>query len=86
MATGKKAAERAAERAAAERSIQLQAEVISLKRKATAWGMDEDEQNISAFVGRWEELSNYFPATVLFKGVSYKSVEHAFQAATRVGE
>ena len=52
------AAARAEERAAAERSISLQAEVISLKRKAAAWGANEDEETISALTGRWEVLSN----------------------------
>ena len=77
----RKQLDRAEERAAAERSINLQAEVIALKRKAADWGADEDAETISSLTGRWEALSNWFPATVVVDGVSYASVEHAFQAA-----
>ena len=76
-----KAAQRKEEREAAERSIAAQAEIISLRRKAAAWGADEDQETISAFADRWEALANYFPCAVFYKGTSYKSVEHAFQAA-----
>ena len=34
--------QRAEEKSAAERSINLQAEVIALKRKASLWGAQED--------------------------------------------
>ena len=74
-------ARRQQERQDAERSINLQAEVISLRRKAAEWGADEDEETISSLAGRWEALSNWFPASVVMDGVSYPSVEHAFQAA-----
>ena len=42
------------EREAAERAINVQAEVIALRRKAAAWGANEDEETITALTGRWE--------------------------------
>ena len=65
----------------AERLIAVQAEVIALKRKAAAWGANEDEETISAFIGRWEALANWFQSAVFYEGERYPSVEHAFQAA-----
>ena len=79
--TMNQAAARQEERRLAESSIAVQAEVISLRRKAAAWGASEDEETISAFVGRWEALSNWFPCLVHHQGVPYRSIEHAFQAA-----
>ena len=79
--SGGHAARSAAQRQDAERAIAVQAEVISLRRKAASWGANEDEESISAFVGRWEALANWFPCTVMHDGVQYASVEHAFQAA-----
>jgi ribA/ribD-fused uncharacterized protein len=65
----------------AEGFIAVQAEVIALKRKAAAWGANEDEETISAFIGRWEALANWFQSAVFYEGERYPSVEHAFQAA-----
>ena len=72
---------KAAARQAAEHSINVQAEVISLRRKAASWGASEGEETISSFTGRWEALGNFFPCTVVLDAVQYGSVEHAFQAA-----
>ena len=79
-------AEAAEERATINRSIELQAEVIALKRKAAAWGANEDEESISELTGRWECLANWFPAAVVHGGFKCKSVEHAFQAAKAGGD
>ena len=65
----------------AERTINAQAEIIALKRKAAAWGANENEDSITSFTGRWEALANWFGAPVGRQGVLYPSVEHAFQAA-----
>lgn len=69
------------ERAEAERSINAEAEMLALRRKAAAWGASEDQESVTSLTGRWEGLSNWFPAAVVHRGVRYKSVEHAFQAA-----
>ena len=55
-------AQRAEERAAAERVISAQAEVISLKRKAREWGAHEDLETIASLGGRWEALSKCVPS------------------------
>ena len=55
--------------------------VIALKRKATEWGAQEGAETISSLTGRWEALCNWFPCNVMVRGVPYKSIEHAFQAA-----
>ena len=81
MAMTSKASQRAEERATAERSIAVQAEVIALKRKAAEWGAQEDLETISSLTGRWEALANFFSCSVVHKSITYKSVEHAFQAA-----
>jgi hypothetical protein len=39
------------------------------------------ENEVSSFRGGYAFLSNFHPATVLFEGHPYRSVEHAFQAA-----
>ena len=44
--------------------------LIALRRKAAAWGANEDEESISGFSGRWEALNNWFPAKV-FVGDTY---------------
>ena len=36
---------------------------------------------ISEFQGEYRWLSNFWAATVIYEGISYPSVEHAFQAA-----
>lgn len=36
---------------------------------------------INAFVGRWRFLSNFAPVDVELDGLTYPSVEHAYQAA-----
>jgi ribA/ribD-fused uncharacterized protein len=36
---------------------------------------------IDEFEGRYRFLSNFHPALVLYEGIAYRSVEHAFQAA-----
>jgi ribA/ribD-fused uncharacterized protein len=36
---------------------------------------------IKRFRGKYSFLSNFYPADVVFEGVSYPTVEHAFQAA-----
>jgi ribA/ribD-fused uncharacterized protein len=71
---------RADERDDAERLINAEAEMLALRRKASAWGAREDQESITSFTGRWEALSNWFPAPVMHQGVRYASVEHAFQA------
>jgi len=81
-----KMAARLEERSAAERSINQEAQLIALRRKAAAWGANEDEESITGFAGRWEALSNWFPATVVHGGKQYPSVEHAFQAAKASAE
>ena len=81
----RKADERRRERDAATSSINAEVQLIALRRKAAAWGANEDEESITEFTGRWEALSNYFPATVVWRGVSHRSVEHAFQAAKAEG-
>ena len=68
-------------RSEAERSINAQAEIIALKRKAASWGANETEESITSLTGRWEVLANWFGAKVMRQGVIYQSVEHAFQAA-----
>ena len=73
-------AERAAARGEAERSISVEAELIALRRKAASWGANEDYESITGFTGRWEALQNWFGSTVVHKGQTYPSVEHAFQA------
>ena len=71
----------------AEASINMEAQLIALKRKAASWGANEDEESITGFQGgRWEALSNWFPATVVWSGKQYPSVEHAFQAAKAAAE
>ena len=75
------------ERQEAEASINMEAQLIALKRKAASWGANEDEESITGFQGgRWEALSNWFPATVVWSGKQYPSVEHAFQAAKAAAE
>ena len=59
--------------------------MIALRRKAEAWGANEDQESITSLSGRWEALSNWFPAQVVLKGVQYPSVEHAFQCAKAAG-
>lgn len=36
---------------------------------------------ITAFSGEYRFLSNFYPCTVQYEGMSYPSVEHAYQAA-----
>lgn len=36
---------------------------------------------IKSFTGKYSFLSNFYPCKVMFEGVRYPSVEHAFQAA-----
>lgn len=36
---------------------------------------------ISGFNGQYRFLSNYYPANVEFEGITYRTVEHAYQAA-----
>lgn len=36
---------------------------------------------INKFDGKYAFLSNYHPCTVIYEGIAYPSVEHAFQAA-----
>jgi dTMP kinase len=36
---------------------------------------------IDSFSGKWAFLSNFYPGAILYEGVTYPSVEHAFQAA-----
>ena len=75
------------DRQEAEASINMEAQLIALKRKAASWGANEDEESITGFQGgRWEALSNWFPATVVWSGKQYPSVEHAFQAAKAAAE
>ncbi|KAL1522112.1 hypothetical protein AB1Y20_021754 [Prymnesium parvum] len=68
-------------RSEAERSINYEAQVIALKRKAASWGANETEESITSLSGRWEALANWFGAKVMRDGVMYASAEHAFQAA-----
>lgn len=37
--------------------------------------------DITLFKGKYWFLSNFSPSTVVFEGISFKTVEHAFQAA-----
>lgn len=39
---------------------------------------------IKSFTGKYSFLSNFYPCKVLFEGVRYPSVEHAFQAAKNI--
>ena len=78
--------QRQEDRQEAEQSINAEAQLIALRRKAAAWGANEDEESITGFTGRWEALSNWFPATVVWSGKQYPSVEHAFQAAKAAAE
>src|SRR5258708_19770440 len=39
---------------------------------------------ISSFKGKYEFLSNFYPAIVKLNGIPYPTVEHAFQAAKTV--
>lgn len=39
---------------------------------------------IDSFSGQYRFLSNFFPARVFLDGVSYQSVEHAYQAAKTI--
>lgn len=41
---------------------------------------------IDRFIGQHAVLSNFFPASVEFEGITYPSVEHAFQAAKTFNE
>src|SRR4051812_32356251 len=41
----------------------------------------ESTEPIGPFRGRWSFLSNFFPAQVWLNGVTYPTVEHAYQAA-----
>ena len=59
----------------------MQAEFISLVPRRAAQPTDGNEAIIGSLYGRWEGLSNWFPSKVVHKGNTYKSVEHAFQAA-----
>lgn len=43
--------------------------------------MRQPQATIGPFVGRWQFLSNFFPVEVVLDGVTFPSVEHAFQAA-----
>ena len=43
---------RAAARSEAEHSISVEAELLALKRKAEAWGADENCESITSFAGR----------------------------------
>ena len=81
-----KSAAAAAARSDAERSINSEAELISLRRRAATWGANESEESITSLEGRWEALGNWFPAAVVYKGVQYASVEHGFQSAKAAAE
>ena len=81
MASLSRRREREDAREDAMRSINAEAEIIALKRKAASWGVNENEESISGFSGRWEALSNWFAATVMWRGEFYPSVEHGYQAA-----
>lgn len=39
---------------------------------------------IRGFFGSWRWLSNFWPAEVVYEGVTYPTVEHAYQAAKTV--
>eukprot|EP00967_Tisochrysis_lutea_P082528 scaffold114259_cov31-Tisochrysis_lutea.AAC.1 len=80
MASLSRAQKRADEREHLERAIHVEAEMLALRRKAVAWGAREDQESITSLSGRWEALSNWFPAPVVYRGVRYPSVEHAYQA------
>lgn len=41
-------------------------------------------KTIRGFFGRWRWLSNFWPAEVWYQGVTYPTVEHAYQAAKTV--
>lgn len=41
---------------------------------------------IDYFTGEYEFLSNFYPATVKYKGRVYKTTEHAYQAAKTLDE
>lgn len=81
MASLSRRREREEQRDDAMRSINAEAEIIALRRKAASWGANENEESISGFTGRWEALSNWFAAIVMWQGDFYPTVEHAFQAA-----
>src|SRR5512144_1990938 len=36
---------------------------------------------IAEFQGQYRFLSNFYPATVVYEGITYPSVEHAYQSA-----
>jgi N-glycosidase YbiA len=39
------------------------------------------QSKITAFQGEYRFLSNFYPATVEFEGITYPTVEHAYQSA-----
>jgi ribA/ribD-fused uncharacterized protein len=46
-----------------------------------ARGTESGARRIAAFQGEYRFLSNFWPATVEFEGVTYPTVEHAYQSA-----
>ncbi|WP_036746146.1 MULTISPECIES: NADAR family protein [Parachlamydia] len=43
--------------------------------------MDYHQKIVSCFMGEFYFLSNFYPAKVEFEGITYPSVEHAYQSA-----
>ncbi len=39
------------------------------------------QEKITSFSGKYRWLSNFFPVSICYDGITYPSVEHAFQAA-----
>lgn len=43
--------------------------------------MVTEKNKIAGFNGQYRFLSNFYPSTIDFEGISYPTVEHAYQAA-----
>ncbi len=59
---------------------------LSAGAKPSAWdepfpGVVLDARNIRGFVGEYRWLSNFYPCTVAYEGLVYRSSEAAYQAA-----
>src|SRR5256885_9890447 len=51
------------------------------RRAPTSTNPTPRAATIEAFQGEYRFLSNFYPAEVVFEGITYPSVEHAYQSA-----
>jgi ribA/ribD-fused uncharacterized protein len=57
------------------------APIASPTSKPAPPGTTQSTKKIAEFQGEYRFLSNFYPATVIFEGITYPTAEHAYQSA-----